>query len=146
MDIKEIIIRADGKWYFGEAEMFRRPILNILASNINRDEEGNYYIKMGEDVNPITVEDVPFLATGIMENEDQTFTLVFHDLQEMPLDKRIKLTLKDDIPYIDYRWDADTRLSRGLYWKLSDWFEFAGNDIYIDPPPGHNDEEKNGGL
>ncbi len=135
MDIQEITIRADGKWYFGGAEMFRRPILNILASNINRDGEGNYYIKMGVDVNPITVEDVPFLATGIIENEDQTFTLVFHDLQEMPLNKRMKLTLKDDIPYIDYKWVADTRLSRGLYWKLSDWFEFAGHEIYIDPPP-----------
>lgn len=136
MDIQEITIKANGKWYFGEAEMFRRPILNILASNINRDEEGNFYIKMGEDINPIIVEDAPFLATGIMENEDRTFTLVFHDLQEMPLNRRMKVTLKEDIPYIDYKWTADTRLSRGLYWKLSDWFEFAGNEIYIDPPGG----------
>ncbi len=136
MDIQEITIKANGKWYFGEAEMFRRPILNILASNINRDEEGNFYIKMGEDINPITVEDAPFLATGIMENEDRTFTLVFHDLQEMPLNRRMKVTLKEDIPYIDYKWTADTRLSRGLYWKLSDWFELAGNEIYIDPPGG----------
>lgn len=136
MDIQEITIKANGKWYFGEAEMFRRPILNILASNINRDEEGNFYIKMGEDINPITVEDAPFLATGIMENEDRTFTLVFHDLQEMPLDRRMKVTLKDDIPYIDYKWTADTRLSRGLYWKLSDWFEFTGDEVYIDPPGG----------
>ncbi len=138
MDIQEITIKANGKWYFGEAEMFRRPILNILASNINRDEEGNFYIKMGEDINPITVEDAPFLATGIMENEDRTFTLVFHDLQEMPLNRRMKVTLKEDIPYIDYKWTADTRLSRGLYWKLSDWFEFAGNEIYIDPPGGQD--------
>ncbi|NLF44967.1 MAG: DUF1285 domain-containing protein [Syntrophomonadaceae bacterium] len=136
MDIQEITIKANGKWYFGEAEMFRRPILNILASNINRDEEGNFYIKMGEDINPIIVEDAPFLATGIMENEDRTFTLVFHDLQEMPLNRRMKVTLKEDIPYIDYKWTADTRLSRGLYWKLSDWFELAGNEIYIDPPGG----------
>ena len=136
LDLKEITIRANGKWYFGEAEMFRRPILNILATNIDRDEEGKFFIKIGDDINPITVEDAPFLATGIMENEDHTFTLVFHDLQEMPLNKRMKLTLKDDVPYIDFRWKADTRLSRGVYWKLSDWFEFAGAEIFINPPEG----------
>jgi hypothetical protein len=136
--IQDITIKANGKWYFGQAEMFRRNILNILASNINKDDKGQYYIKLGEDVNPITVEDVPFLASGIMENPDQTITLVFHDLQEMQLNKRIKLTLKKDVPYIDYKWPADTRLSRGVYWKLSEWFETEGQDIYINPPKAND--------
>ena len=136
--IQDITIKANGKWYFGQAEMFRRNILNILASNMNKDDKGQYYIKLGEDVNPITVEDVPFLASGIMENPDQTITLVFHDLQEMQLNKRIKLTLKKDVPYIDYKWPADTRLSRGVYWKLSEWFETEGQDIYINPPKAND--------
>lgn len=134
MDIQEITIKANGKWYFGEAEMFRRKILNILASNMEKDDEGQFFIKIGEDTNQITVEDVPFLATGIIENADQTVTLVFHDLQEMPLIKRMRLTLKKDVPYIDFKWEADTRLSRGVYWKLSDWFEFEGDKVYINPP------------
>ena len=33
MELTEIIIKRDGKWYFGQAEMFRRNILNILASH-----------------------------------------------------------------------------------------------------------------
>lgn len=139
LDIQEITIKAGGKWYFGAAEMFRRPILNILAKNIDRDEKGNYCIKMGDDVNPIVVEDVPFLAKGIVENADHTLTLVFHDLQEMPLNKRMKLTLKGDVPYISFRWEADTRLSRGVYWKLSEWFEFSGVEIFIDPPEAKTD-------
>ncbi|MBC7076555.1 MAG: DUF1285 domain-containing protein, partial [Syntrophomonadaceae bacterium] len=44
MDLKEISIRKNGKWYFGNAEMFRRNILNILATHIEREEDGNYYI------------------------------------------------------------------------------------------------------
>lgn len=136
--IQDITIKSNGKWYFGEAEMFRRNILKILASNINKDDKGQYYIQLGEDVNPITVEDVPFLATGIMENPDQTITLVFHDLQEMKLDRRMKLTLKEDVPYIDFKWPADTRLSRGVYWKLSEWFETEGQDIYINPPKAND--------
>ena len=47
MDLKDITIRADGKWYYGDAEMFRRNILNILATHIEREEDGAYCIKLG---------------------------------------------------------------------------------------------------
>ena len=134
MDYQEIKIARDGKWYFGEAEMFRRNILQILAKNINRDEEGAYYIEMGDDLNPLIVEDVPFLATGIVEENGRPIKLVFHDLQEMELEHELKLFLRDDVPYISYRWQADTRLSRGVYWMLSDYFDFRGQEVYIVPP------------
>lgn len=137
-NIKDITIKANGKWYFGQAEMFRRNILNLLAANINKDEQGQYYIKIGDDINPIIVEDVPFLAAGIRENPDRTITLVFHDLQEMPLKWPLRLTLKGDVPYVDYKWPADTRLSRGVYWKLSEWFETRGEEIFIYPPGADN--------
>lgn len=132
MDLKEITIRKDGKWYFGEAEMFRRNILNILASNIHKEDDGTYCIKLGDDINPITVEDVPFLAVGIYE-KNGLLTLVLHDLQEIALDHEFKLTLKDDVPYISYKWPDDTRLSRGLYWKLSEFYQFREDEIYIVP-------------
>ena len=130
MDYQEIRIARDGKWYFGDAEMFRRNILQILAQNINRDETGSYYIMMGQEINPLIVEDVPFLATGIVEEKGRPIKLVFHDLQEMELNHELKLYLYDDVPYISYRWPADTRLSRGVYWKLSDYFDFRGDEIY----------------
>lgn len=130
---QEIRIKNNGKWYFGPAEMFRRNIVNILASNLHKEDDGSYIIKLGQDTNPVVVEDVPFYASGIVE-EDGRVKLVFHDLQEMPLDSEKKLTLKEDVPYIDFRWNADTRLSRGVYWKLSEYFEFRGEEIYIVPP------------
>ena len=133
MDLTEIRIKENGKWYFGQAEMFRRNILNILAANIQKMDDGSYCIKLGDDINPIVVEDAPFLATGIVEDEGK-IKLVFHDLQEMELNREVKLYLKGDVPYISYRWEADTRLSRGVYWKLSEYFDFRGDEIYIVPP------------
>jgi hypothetical protein len=130
MDNQPISIRKDGKWYFGEAEMFRRQILNVLAKNIIRNSEGEYAIQMGEEANPLIVEDVPFYATGIYEKEGQII-LVFHDLQEMVLDHEVKLYLRGDVPYISFRWEADTRLSRGIYWKLSEYFEFRDDEVWI---------------
>lgn len=133
MEAQPITIRKNGKWYFGQAEMFRRNILNILASHIKRDEKGNYYIEMGEERNPLIVEDVPFYANGITE-EDGKIKLVFHDLQEMLLDREMKIIFKGEVPYITFKWEGDTRLSRGVYWKLSDYFDFRGEDVYIVPP------------
>lgn len=133
MDFKEIVIRKDGKWYHGQAEMFRRNILNILAAHIERESDGGFCIKLGDDMNHITVEDVPFLATGYVE-ENSGVKLVFHDLQEMVLDREIRLIFKGDVPYISFRWEADTRLSRGVYWKLSQFFDFRGDEVYIVPP------------
>ncbi|MEN6463308.1 MAG: DUF1285 domain-containing protein, partial [Syntrophomonas sp.] len=57
---------------------------------------------------------------------------------EFTLDHELKLTLKGDVPYIDFKWPADTRLSRGVYWKLSDFFDFRGDEIYIVPPGAVN--------
>lgn len=133
MDLTEIIIKKDGKWYFGEAEMFRRNILNILAQHIEKGADGSFGIRLGEDFNPLTVEDVPFFATGYSE-EDGKIKLTFHDLQEMFLEGDIHLILKGDVPYISFRWEADTRLSRGVYWKLSQYFQFRDEQVYIVPP------------
>ena len=133
MERKPIVIRKDGKWYFDGAEMFRLDIVNVLAVNTYRDEAGSYYIRLGEDVNPLIVEDVPFYATGYEEQEDGAIKLVFLDSQELVIKEPLKLLLKGDVPYISYKWDYDTRLSRGVYWKLSDHFQFHGDDIYIVP-------------
>jgi hypothetical protein len=131
--IQDITIKENGKWYFGQAEMFRRQILNVLATNLHRNEDGNYFIQMGDDENPVIVEDVPYFATGIIETE-KPIKLSFHDLQEMVLDHELKLYFKGDVPYITFRWEADTRLSRGVYWKLSNYFEFREEDVFIVPP------------
>lgn len=130
---QDITIKKNGKWYFGQAEMFRRQILNILARNLHRNPDGSYYIQMGEDCNPVIVEDVPYLASGIMENE-LPVKLILHDLQEIVLDCEQKLYLKGDVPYISFHDAGDTRLSRGVYWKLSQYFDFRGDEVYIVPP------------
>ena len=131
--IQVITIKENGKWYFGQAEMFRRPIVNVLAKNLNRKSDGSYFVQMDNDENPVIVEDVPYLATGIMENEIP-FKLIFHDLQEMILDHEFKLYFKGDVPYISFKWEGDTRLSRGVYWKLSEYFDFREEEVYFVPP------------
>ena len=133
MERRPIAIGRDGKWYFDGAEMFRLDIVNILAVNTYRDEDGGYYIRLGEDVNPLIVEDVPFFAARCEEQEDGRMKLIFHDLQEFIITEPLKLALKGDVPYITYKWESDTRLSRGVYWRLSKRFRFDNDEVYIMP-------------
>ncbi|NLG33373.1 MAG: DUF1285 domain-containing protein [Syntrophomonadaceae bacterium] len=134
MDAQPITIKKNGKWYYGQVEMFRRNIINVLASNIQKTGEGEYQIVLGNDVSPVMVEDVPFLASGYCEEDNGLIKLVFFDLQEFVIDRELKVFFKGDIPYVSFKWDADTRLSRGVYWKLSQYFEFRGDEIFIVPP------------
>ena len=133
MERRPIAIRNDGKWYFDGAEMFRLEIVNLLAANTHRDDDGNYYIRLGEDVNPLIVEDVPFLAVRCELLEDGGIKLFFHDLQEFVLTEPVKLGFKGDTPYVTYKWTNDTRLSRGVYWRLSKYFHFEGDEVFVKP-------------
>lgn len=128
-----ICIRKNGHWYFGEAEMFRRNILNMLAQGICKEEDGSYVIRLGEEESPIACEDAPFFAHGILV-EDGKIKLVFYDLQEMYLVDEMKVHFKGDIPYLTYKWEGDTKLSKGVYWKLFDFMDIRGDDVYLVPP------------
>lgn len=133
MEGKPISIRKNGRWYHGEAEMFRRNILNILARNIDRTANGQYCIRMGEEESPLYCEDVPFFAQGLTAEENK-IKLVFYDLQEMYLVDETRVFFKGDVPYISYKWEADTKLSKGVYWKLFDLMDIRGDEVYLVPP------------
>lgn len=133
MEGRTISIRKNGRWYFGDVEMFRRQILNVLACGICKCEDGSWIIRLGEEESPIECEDVPFFAQGILE-EDGKIKLVFYDLQEMILDGEMKVHFKGDVPYITYKWEGDTKLSKGVYWKLFDFMDIRDDEVFLVPP------------
>ncbi|MCR4400449.1 MAG: DUF1285 domain-containing protein [Syntrophomonadaceae bacterium] len=133
MDNGEIRIASNGKWYYNGAEMFRIKIVNLFATHLERDEQGNTFIHLGQEVFPVVVEDVPFYVIGVYETKP-TLTLVFHDRQEMEIVEPVRLTFKGDVPYLSFRWESDTKLSRGVYWRLSEYFEYREDGVYIVPP------------
>ena len=130
--INEIRIARNGKWYANGAEMFRLPIVNLFATHLERDENGGYYIHLGQETHPVVVEDSPFYVIGIDESKEK-LTLVFHDRQEMEITEPVKVYFDGDVPYISFKWEKDTKLSRGTYWKLSEKFEHRGDEVYLVP-------------
>lgn len=133
MTVNEIRIKRDGKWYADHAEMFRKPFLNLFATHLERDENNGYYIHLGEETFPVMVEDVPFLVTSAATREGNVI-LLLHDHQHMELDEETPIRLIEEVPYITFRWDWDTRLNRSAFWMISEFLVEKDDGLYIVPP------------
>ncbi|MGE5422009.1 MAG: DUF1285 domain-containing protein [Ignavibacteriales bacterium] len=133
MDLQEIRIKRDGKWYADNAEMFRMQIVNLFARNLVKDVVGRFYIELNQETFPVIVEDVPFTAVDA-HIDDGAIVFTFHDEQIMIVSEETKLYFKDDTPYVTYRWIDDTRIGRSAYWMVSEYLVERDGSIYLRPP------------
>lgn len=134
MLLKEIRIKKDGKWYANDAEMFRKPIVNLFAKHLERNVfTGEYFIELNQETFPVVVEDVPFTAVDAYI-EDGSIIFVFHDEQQMTIQEATEIMYKGDTPYITFKWLDDTKISRSAYWMVSDYLVERGDTVYLMPP------------
>ncbi|NLB18407.1 MAG: DUF1285 domain-containing protein [Syntrophomonadaceae bacterium] len=133
MSIQEIRIKNDGKWYADDREMFRKPIVNLFATHLEKDEIGGYYIQLEKETYPVLVDDVPFTVVNAAI-VDGAIVFVFHDEQEIRLDTKTLLSFTGDTPYLSFRWENDTRLNRSVFWMISRYLEENGDQVFLVPP------------
>ncbi len=138
MSVQEIRIKNDGKWYADDRLMFRKPIVKLFATNLERDNNDGFYIRLNQETFPVAVEDVPFLATDAYIDEG-AIVLVFYDEQEMRVEEEIPLTFKEDTPYLSFKWENDTRLGRSAFWMVSNFLVERNNQVFLTPPGKLND-------
>lgn len=133
MNLQEIRIKRDGKWYANNAEMFRMQIVNLFARNLVKDVVGRFFIELNQETFPVIVEDVPFIAVDA-HIDDGTIVFTFHDEQIMIVSEETMVTFKDDTPYLTYRWVDDTKINRSAYWMISEYLVEREGNIYLIPP------------
>jgi len=135
--VQEIRIKRDGKWYADDRLMFRKPIVKLFAMNLERDDEDRFYIHLNQETFPVVVEDVPFTATEAYIDEG-AIVLVFYDEQETRLEDETPLHFRGDTPYLSFKWENDTRLSRSAFWMVSNYLVEKGGRVYLIPPGKFN--------
>jgi hypothetical protein len=138
VSVQEIRIKNDGKWYADDRLMFRKPIVKLFAMNLERDNGNGFYIRLNQETFPVTVEDVPFLAAEAYIDEG-AIVFVFYDEQEMRVEEEIPLMFKEDTPYLSFKWENDTRLSRSAFWMVSNFLVERNNQVLLIPPGKLND-------
>ncbi len=74
-----IVIRADGTWTYHGSPIGRLPLVKLFSTVLRRDQAGDYWLITPAERGRITVEDVPFVAVGLMvEGEGRNQSLVFN--------------------------------------------------------------------
>ncbi len=132
----DIRIARDGTWYH-EGSPFTRPALvQLFASILRREEDGDYYLVTPAEKLRIQVEDAPFVAIDLSEVQvDGLPVLEF----STSLGDRVRLDQEhafwveeaaasgEPSPYIRVRQRLNALVARPLFYRLVDMAELEEN-------------------
>jgi uncharacterized protein len=63
-------IKADGTWHYRGSPITRRPLVELFASVLRKDEDGKTYLVTPAEKVDVTVADAPFLAVEMQVKGD----------------------------------------------------------------------------
>lgn len=123
----DIRIARDGRWYH-EGRIFQRDALTKLLSSILRKEGDEYFLVSPVEKMRIQVEDVPFLAIEMQQENtsDQPAAFLFRTATddivrldaEHPLRVQVDPVSNEPRPYILVRGGMEARIHRPVFYEL----------------------------
>ncbi len=126
-----ITIDREGTWYYRGAEMFRKDILSLFFESLDKDEEGNYFVRMSGEKHYITVEDTPYVVktvhkcTGATEDNDDTIEILLTDGNTETLDISTLHIGQDNVLYCNVKKGTfDARFSRAAYYQIAEHIDY----------------------
>ncbi len=82
----KISFRRDGHWYSDDERIGNSRIALLFSRSIHRAPDGGYFLQVGDEREPITVEDTPYVVKSIEGDAQTGFTMVLNDDTREPLD------------------------------------------------------------
>src|SRR5579863_6848180 len=64
----KISFRRDGNWYTDEERIDNPRIALLFSRSIRRNPDGTYFLQVADERASITVEDTPYVITGVEED------------------------------------------------------------------------------
>lgn len=101
MDRPVIKVDREGRWYYRGSEIVRREVLEVFWRALERDQEGRYYLKMGDEQEPVEVEDTVFLVqwAELRDEPEEHFQIRLNDGTEERLDLSTFWIDERGVPY-----------------------------------------------
>lgn len=117
--VSTLRIDREGAWYADNNPLIRTEIVRLFAQHLDRDEKGNFEVRLGRESLPVLVEDAPFVITGVLPG-DVSIIVLLADGREFELpDGPVRLF--DSVPYVSLKWPHDTKISRQAWWQLGSY-------------------------
>jgi len=134
-----IRIDKEGVWYYRGNEMFRKDIVKLFYENLKRDEQGNYYIELENDLASLEVEDAAYVVTAVYKlgsndegNERISVLLNDETLEELDCGS---LRIEDNnVLYCTVKpVGHKARFLRASYYQIAEYFDYddAGDSYFL---------------
>ena len=120
-------IKADGTWFYQGSPIGRKPLVQLFARVLRRDEDGRHYLVTPAEKVDVAVEDAPFLAVemeveGSGRDRQLTFRTNVDDVVRCGPDHPIRFVEEASSgglkPYVRVRGRLEALLTRALYYDL----------------------------
>ena len=120
-------IASDGTWYYLNSPIGRKPLVQLFASVMRRDEDLCYYLVTPVEKCGIRVDDAPFVAVAMAvsgKGRDQEITLTTNLDDAVTVDDRHPLRFAEEAgtdglkPYVLVRGRLEALVARPIFYDL----------------------------
>jgi hypothetical protein len=132
----DIVIRADGSWLHEGGEIKRQPLVNLFASILRREEDGDYYLvtpvekwRIQVEFLPLVIIDASLDAAGtsqqclrVVTNTGREFVVGEHYPLYIPAQDNVEVSLSG-IPAVKLDHGLAALLNRATWYRLANQLE-----------------------
>lgn len=134
----DIRIDARGDWFHEGTQIQRKPLINLFASILRRESDGEYYLVTPVEKWRIRVDDTPLLAVDMEiahPGEQQKLIFRLNTDELVALDDARVLHIDnietEPYPWLELERGLAARLTSSLFYRLIDTATQRGDEIGI---------------
>jgi uncharacterized protein len=119
----KISFRHDGHWYNDEERIENPRIALLFSRSIRRNPDGSYVLQVADERAPITVEDTPYVVTGVEDDALGGFVIITNDEVREALDPSTLEVGDANVLYcLVKQGEVRARFLRNAYYHLAENF------------------------
>lgn len=125
-------IRSDGSWWHAGSRFKRQELVNLFASILRRESDGEYYlvtpvekVRVSVELHPLRVVDADYDRAAATP----TLMLSLNTGGIIPLDARHPLKTEpkaNDAAYVELSHGLSALFSRSAWYRLAEWVDDSG--------------------
>jgi len=120
----KVSFRRDGFWYTDDERIENPRIALLFSKSIQANPDGTFFLKVGDEQAPISVEDTPYVIRTLEDDGRGGFVMVLNDDTREPLDARALQVGSDNALYVRVKGGRfRARFLRNAYYHLADRLE-----------------------
>jgi hypothetical protein len=124
----KLVIDKEGNWFQNGAEIVHPEIYRLFNQLLEKDPDGGYLIRMGQEICKVEVEDAPFVVKRLIENDHAPLELELNDGSREAFDPKFFWIGEQNIPYSRVKDGVfHARFSRPAYYQLARYI-VSGDD------------------